>query len=246
MMSKIAESNRPMRSQRVDPWIVLWPMLATCLGGAGFFLSATIAAIVAPAYLEGRSDSIDLIVLVALGPVYSRLVPIAVALVGIVVGYMVYKTLTRGTYSSDRKVKTISSALAWVSIIWLVVQYAFYYILGYPFAFAGSLSRVMADAILALSGSVMMVLGVGYLRDYHEFAAAARLTGSRVGVFVVRKSETPSLVEKATSPIGGSFYMLLDPRVKRIELHMVPVVLNHQVERPKSPDEVRREQRLTW
>jgi hypothetical protein len=92
----------------------------------------------------------------------------------------------------------------------------------------------------------MMVVGIGHVRDYRAFSTRAKTAGGHVGAYVVQTGEAPGLIEKVTAPIGGSLYMLLDSRVKRIELHTVSGVPNHQPRKQVSPDEVRRRQHLSW
>jgi hypothetical protein len=232
--------------QRADPWLIFLPVLWLGLGSTSMFGWMIYRIAVSTTYLQSSSLFLDQIVFLALGSLLSRFAVICTGSVAIVTGAGIYRKLTRNAYSDDESEMRISRRTILVFLAWFIIPVAALQILGYPYSTGFALSEFLGDLFYAVFGGIGLVIGLGFIFDYLEFTKNTTSSGAKVELILVWSSTSPSVVERTTGVTGGYFYWLFDNRVKGALLRRIPLAEGRALSSYKSPDEVRRDQHLTW
>ena len=231
--------------QRLDPLMILWPVLILGLSGLALALSTTAGLVLSPESLATSGSVIDGFMYSQIGTIFPIILVACIGIIGVVFGYLFYRRMdVRNTDNPESPTMTITkrvlvSILAFTTII-LFLQA----VLSYPTAYVVSPEVFLLDSFLILIGSISAVIGLGIVTDYYELTALARVKNAHVEAFAVWVSESPSVVREASNLIGGALLMLYDPRVKFALFKTVENPPGYWEQKGVSPDKVRREQRL--
>jgi len=207
--------------QRVDPWMVLWPLVTLVFSGVLVFVYIIGRALPDSLYLTTELSDIDQMFLATLGSDIAR---ITVALVGIaafVIGLLLYLRLTASATNEDETELSISRRFVLVILLWDIAPgavYAFISLTPLQLVFG----RFLLDITLCFFYGILLAIGSGFVMDHFNFVAKAKATHSRVHMYVVRKGSPPSVIVDATDLIGGYLYMFLDNRVVKAVMRIVP------------------------
>ncbi len=244
----LGEENRnasELWEQRVDPWMVFWPILMIALSGLATLVLILGGAITDPSYLSLQVSPVDQYFLTLLGSDFARVVLVLTSLGAIAIGLGIYIKLTKNATGETETELFISRRLVWIILLWTILPAIVNAIFSLT-ALQVLFGRFVFDIILSVFYGIGCIVGLGLVSDYYSFSLNAKSTHSRLDLYVIRRGGKPSVIVDATDVLGGYFYMLFDSRVERAVMRIVPLPYHQVGGQIKSPDEVRRDQHLTW
>ncbi|MCK5239913.1 MAG: hypothetical protein KAR33_10220 [Candidatus Thorarchaeota archaeon] len=208
--------------QRVDPWMVFWPLLMLGLSGllaVGWVIGS---ALPDPMYLALEISNIDQDILTVVGSDMARISVAFVGIGSIVVGLLLYLRLTAKAVNEDETELSISKRFVLLVLLWDLIPagvYAIIILTPLQLIFG----RFLLDIALCFFYGMAFSIGIGFVVDFFNFSAKAKATNSRVDMYVLRKGSPPSVIVDATDIIGGYIYMFIDTRVVKAVMRIVSV-----------------------
>lgn len=208
--------------QRVDPWMVFWPLLMLGLSGllaVGWVIGS---ALPDPMYLALEISNIDQDILTVVGSDMARISVAFVGIGSIAVGLLLYLRLTAKAVNEDETELSISKRFVLLVLLWDLIPagvYAIIILTPLQLIFG----RFLLDIALCFFYGMAFSIGIGFVVDFFNFSAKAKATNSRVDMYVLRKGSPPSVIVDATDIIGGYIYMFIDTRVVKAVMRIVSV-----------------------
>ncbi len=231
--------------QRVDPWMVFWPMLVVGLMSLSLTVAIVGGVITSSFYLSDSISPIDQFVLESIGIDTAKIIVAFSALLSLGLGAVVYTISMKEAHNEERNEIKLSKRFIQLAVLLSLVLLVFYYIIYYQFQDFFNIGSFLSDILVVLLAGFGIIIGLGFVLEYFDYSSDLNSKGMRIAVFIVRKGSRPLATEKLTDPIGGYFYMLLDRRVANAVLRGIPLSFGTTHSSVKSPDEIRRDQYLT-
>ncbi|MHA1906193.1 MAG: hypothetical protein ACW98Y_02775 [Candidatus Thorarchaeota archaeon] len=208
--------------QRVDPWMVFWPLAMLGISGIIALLYVIGRALPDSLYLSAELSNIDQSIFTMIGSDMARASVPLVALASVVVGLLLYLKLTANAVNEDETELGISRRFVLLVILWDLIPAGVYSVILFtPLQLV--FGRFLLDLALCFFYGIAFAVGVGFTTDQFSFEAKARASHSRVDMYILRKGTPPSIVVDATDLIGGFLYMFIDNRVVKAEMRIVPI-----------------------
>jgi hypothetical protein len=183
--------------QRVDPWMILWPLVIMGIFGLVFLIYSSYQIIIIQQPFGMVASSI--------------LAAISVAF-ALIIGYVIQKSIDEEDVRGGEKIivskRLLATTLPFGVLLSLTSVWSTNTMIFYPETIR---AIVLVGAIL-VSGLAMMI-GLSFTSKYYNLSSLGHSENRKVAAYAVREGTRPSVVERVTNPIGGVFYMVMDSHV---------------------------------
>ena len=230
-----------MWEQRVDSWMIFWPMLVLGLMSLSQTVAIVGGVITNSSYLLDSISATDQFITETIGVDIAKIIVTLSALFSFGLGAGVYTVSMKESHNAERNELQLSKRFIQLTVLLTLVLLISYYGIYYHFLQFFNIGTFASDILVATLAGFGIVIGLGFLVEYYHYSSAINSMGLRITAYIVRKGSRPLATEKLTNPIGGYFYMLLDRRVAYAVLRGIPLSIGRTQSSVKSPDEIRRD-----